>query len=162
MSLLEVVRRFDTQAKCLRYIERLRWPNGVRCPRCNADTISRIRTRRKFECSRCRYQFTATAGTIFHKTFIPLPKWFTAIYLMCSSKKGISANQIARDLDLPYKTAWSMCHRIRQAMANTDFERLCGIVEMDETYAGGREHGKRGRGSPTKHPVVGMIQERGR
>lgn len=128
MTLLEVVRRFDSQTKCLRRIEKLRWPNGVRCPRCNADTVSWIRTRHKFECSRCKYQYTATTGTVFHKTFIPLSKWFMAIYVMCSSKKGISANQIAGDLDLPYKTAWSMYHRIRQAMANTDFETLCGVV----------------------------------
>lgn len=103
-----------------------RWPEGVTCSRCGSRIISRISTRDKFECARCEYQFTAPAGTIFHKTYIPLPKWFLAIYLMNSGRE-ISVNQLSRDLSLPYKTAWSMAQRIRSEMKNQEFTKLAGL-----------------------------------
>lgn len=128
MSLLKVLKNCDTQEKCEKYIERLRWPKGVICPKCSFKTISRLRTVKKFECTKCKYQFSVTAGTIFHKTYVPLPKWFLVIYLMASGNKKVSINQIHKDLDLPYKTVWHMCQRIKKAMRTNDFNRLAGVL----------------------------------
>ena len=147
-DLLTVLDAFDTDAECRKYLEDLRWPDGVVCPRCGGKTISRITTRKQFDCDGCRYQFSVTAGTIFHDSHLPLPKWFAAIYLICESKKGMSANQLKRMLKVSYKTAWFLCHRIREAMREVNPEPLTGIVEVDETYVGGRQKnftGKRGR-----------------
>ena len=94
----------------------MRWPDGVRCLRCGSDKISRISTRRQFDCDSCRYRFSVTTGTVFHDSHLPLPKWFLAILLMCEAKKGISANQMKRTLGVAHKTAWYLCHRIREAM----------------------------------------------
>jgi transposase-like protein len=102
-------------------------------------------------------------GTIFTDSHIPLTKWFLAIYLMCESKKGISASQVGRTIGVTYKTAWYLCQRIRAAMKNTEFKKLGGILEMDEAYIGGKSTGgKRGRGAPNKVPVVGILQRNGR
>jgi transposase-like protein len=132
MGLLEITKSLGTEEECEKYLERMRWPNGVVCPRCGAERISKIKTVKKFECSRCKYQFSVTAGTIFHKTYIPLTKWFVALYLICSTKK-MTINQISRDLELPYKTTWYMCGKIKKAMKNKDFSKLCGIVEVEKT-----------------------------
>jgi transposase-like protein len=132
MRLLEITNTLATEKECEKYLERIRWPNGALCPRCAARKISRIETVKKFECSHCRYQFSVTAGTIFHKTYIPLTKWFIALYLMCSTKKT-TVSQISRDLELPYKTTWYMCTKIKKAIKNKDFSKLCGIVEVEKT-----------------------------
>ncbi len=131
MGLLEITKSLATEEECEKYLEKVRWPNGVVCPRCGAERISKIKTVKKFECSRCKYQFSVTAGTIFHKTYIPLTKWFIALYLICSTKK-VTVNQISKDLDLPYKTTWYMCKKIKRAMKNKDFSKLCGIVEIEK------------------------------
>jgi len=128
MSLLVLLKNFDTQVKCEKHIERMRWPDGVTCPRCNSKSISRLRTVKKFECTKCKYQFSVTAGTIFHKTYVSLPKWFLAIYLLTSSDKKVSINQIHKDLDLPYKTVWHMSQRIKKAIGRSDFKKL--VVEL--------------------------------
>src|SRR5690348_11764466 len=116
MNLMTLMVDFDTEEECRIALEKLRWPDGVKCPRCQSDKISRIQKRDQFDCDSCRYQFSATSGTIFHDSHLPLPKWFAAAYLMCESKKGISANQLKRTLKVSYKTAWYLCHRIRKAM----------------------------------------------
>jgi len=131
MRLLEITNKLATEQECEKYLERVRWPNGVLCPRCGGRKITRIETVKKFECSHCRYQFSVTAGTVFHKTYIPLTKWFIALYLICSTKKA-TINQISRDLELPYKTTWYMCKKIKKAMKNRDFSELCGIVEVEK------------------------------
>ena len=105
-SLVELANRFNTKEKCLKFLEELRFPNGLECPRCKDDDIARIKTRDKFRCRKCRYMFSVTAGTIFHKTHLPLQKWILATFLICNAKKGISAKQIQRDLDVTYETAW--------------------------------------------------------
>lgn len=164
-TLLSVHQQFGTQEACLEYVEALRWPNGPICPRCQADTCSRIETRSLWECSKCEYQFSATAGhPIFHRTRTPLPLWFQAIYLVCASKKGISAKQLQRDLGVTYKTAYRMGQQIRGAMSNLSARKLGGIVQADETYIGGKQRGhswrnrQRAAVAPKKHSVAGIYE----
>src|SRR5207248_3902663 len=144
------------------YLEDLRWPKGIRCPRCESPKISRIAKRRQFDCDSCRYQFSVRVGTLFHDSKLPLWKWFLAVYLMGESRKGISANQLKRTLGVTYKTAWYLCHRIRSAMVDENAPPLSGIVEVDETYIGGKVRG-RGRGyKANKTLVVGAIERGGK
>ncbi len=152
---------FHSEERCHEYLEGLRWPDGVRCPRCSSDKISRIVKRDQFDCDSCRYQFSVRAGTIFHDSHLPLRKWFAAIYLMCEAKKGVSANQLKRTLKVAYKTAWYLCHRIRAAMKDADTTPLTGTVEVDETFIGGKKSGK-GRGYVgNKAMVLGAIERGG-
>ncbi|MCK4394942.1 IS1595 family transposase, partial [Candidatus Bipolaricaulota bacterium] len=158
MNLLELEKRFSTQRKCEKFLQLERWPGGVTCPRCGANKPYYTASLKKWECRKCRYQFTVTAGTIFHRSRTPLKKWFIAIYLMCVSKKGISAKQLQRTIGVTYKTAWRMGQQIRKAMKHANFEdKLAGIVEMDDVYIECKKSGgKRGRGAPGKTSVVGM------
>ncbi len=164
MNLIKLMETYHSDEKCLEILEDLRWPDGPRCPRCNSAKLSRIYKRGQFDCDSCGYQFSVTAGTIFHNSHLPLRKWFATIYLMVESRKGVSANQIKRTIGVTYKTAWHLCHRIRAAMgqANGHQPLLSGIVEVDETYVGGKAHGK-GRGYVgNKTIVVGVLQRGGR
>lgn len=158
-DLTELAREFRTQKRCLDFLERLRFGESVECPRCQSKSISRIDTVNKLQCNNCRYMFSVTAGTIFHRSHIPLQKWILAIFLMCNAKKGISAKQIQRDLRVTYKTAWYLMHRIRRAMRDKTFiMKFTGIVETDETYIGGKRKGKVGRGARGKTAVIGVLQ----
>lgn len=138
MNLMRLMEDFDTEEECRAALAELRWPEGVRCPRCQSPKVSRIVARSQFDCDSCRYQFSVTSGSIFHDSHLPLAKWFVATYLICESKKGISANQMKRTLNVSYKTAWYLCHRIRAAMKDADTSLLAGTVEIDETYVGGK------------------------
>ena len=159
-NLIILMTEYHSDERCREALERLRWPNGVQCPRCEHETVWET-ARGQFECARCSYRFSVTAGTIFHDTKLPLQKWFLAVYLMTESKKGMSANQIKRTLDISYKTAWFLCHRIRHAMSEVSAEQLDGTVEVDETYVGGKVRGK-GRGYVgNKAIVVGVVQRKG-
>jgi transposase-like protein len=137
-DLVSLIERFGSEDKCHEYLEGLRWPDGVRCPRCESAKISRIATRRQFDCDSCRYQFSVRVGTLFHDSKLPLWKWFLAVYLMIESKKGMSANQLKRTLGVSYKTAWYLCHRIRSAMRDDAAPLLRGVIEADETLVGGK------------------------
>lgn len=153
------------EGKCRTYLEHCRWPEGLKCPRCGSPKTSKAaKDGHKFNCDVCHYQFTVTAGTIFHDSHLPMWKWFLAVYLMTESKKGISANQIQRTLKVSYKTAWYLCHRIRKAMQEaTDNEpQLNGTVEVDETYVGGRYDRRRKRHAYEKQAVLGMIERKGK
>jgi transposase-like protein len=168
MNLPKLVEQFGSEDKCHAYLEELRWPDGVECPRCESKKISRIASRRQFECSDCRYQFSVRTGTVFQDSHLPLWKWFLAIYLMGESKKGISANQLKRMLDVSYKTAWYLCHRVRASMHDENAPQLSGIVEADETYIGGktrnRQHGKPGGDGSwrdRKTMVLGAVERGG-
>lgn len=153
------------------YLERLRWPNGAVCPHCGAIGAYKLQPKasskrpvRKgvWKCRGCRKQFTVRIGTIFEDSHIPLYQWLSAIQFLCSSKKGISAHQLHRMLNITYKSAWFMAHRIRYAMSQPPLnKKLQGIVEADETYIGGKARGKRGRGAENKTPVVALIQRGG-
>ncbi|MDX6442996.1 MAG: hypothetical protein QOH71_70 [Blastocatellia bacterium] len=141
MDLMKLIVKFDTDEKCRMALEKLRWPEGVRCVRCGSEKISRNYKRNQFECTPCGYHFSVTAGTIFHDSHLPLRKWFIAIYLISESKKGMSALQLKRVLGVAYKTAWYLCHRIREAVKDADTTLLgldSGFVECDEAYIGGR------------------------
>lgn len=161
INLVDLVERFHSEQNCIDYLEHLRWPNGVACSRCGSLSISRIKERNQFECNSCRYQFSVTAGTIFHDSHLPLWKWFLAIYMMAEAKKGVSANQIKRTLGVSYKTAWYLCHRIRNAMTEHNPRPLTGIIEVDETWIGGKKihvgHGYKGN----KAAVVGAVERGG-
>jgi transposase-like protein len=159
MNLMTLMEECDTQDECRQILEELRWPDGVKCPRCQSDKISRIRKRFQYDCDSCRYQFSVTAGTIFHDSHLPLPKWFAAVYLMCESKKGMSALQLKRTLHTGYQTAWYLCHRIREAMKEMHREKLGGTVEIDETYVGGKK--RRWRPRSEKKVVIGIRQRNG-
>jgi hypothetical protein len=169
MNLRELQDRYDTQEKCLAFIEKCRWPNGVRCVTCGCARISRITSSSKkqtvrylFECmeSSCKQQFTATSGTVMHDTHLPLQTWLMAIALVTQAKKGMSAIQLQRHLGLgSYKTAWHLCHRIREAMGGGG-SPLSGIVEVDETYIGGKLRGRK-RLADSKQIVVGLRQRGG-
>lgn len=165
IDMIQMMDRFGTEEKCRAVLEELRWSNGICCPRCKSEKISRIHDRHQFDCDACRYQFSVTSGTIWHDTHLPLRKWFMAIYLTIESKKGFSANQMKRVLGVSYKTAWFLCHRIRAAMTEQSPAQLNGTVECDETYIGGRIRGHgRGRGAylQNKAIVVGVIQRGGK
>jgi transposase-like protein len=158
IDLCKLIEQFGSEDKCRMYLEQLRWPNGHKCVRCQSEKVYAIYGRDQYVCDSCSYQFSVTAGTIFHDTHLPLWKWFLATYLLCESKKGMSANQISRTLGVSYKTAWYLCHRIRAAMAEAD-HKLSGTVEVDETYIGGHQHGHKGQ-LKHKAAVIG-IRERG-
>src|SRR6266536_3585030 len=161
MDLMKLMREFDTPEECRAYLEGLKWRDGVKCPRCQSEKISRIRERNQFDCDSCRYQFSVTAGSIFHDSHLPLPKWFAAVYLMCEARKGVSANQLKRTLGVAYKTAWYLCHRIRKAMEEANPVPLKGTVEVDEAYIGGkRRHVGHGY-TRNKTMVLGAIERGG-
>jgi len=133
MKLIDVTKKFNTEAKCLAYIEKMRWPNGIACVHCgvlNVSTITRNAGKNKrmriYQCleKECGKQFSATSGTIFHDSHLPLPIWFIAVLLLCEAKKGMSAHQLKRTIwgqhKGSYKTAWYLCHRIRAAMKQVD------------------------------------------
>ena len=162
-NLLTLIDDYSTDTKCRELLERLRWPNGVACIRCGSMSISEIESRNQYDCNDCRYQFSVTVGTIMHDSHLPLRKWFLAIYLMCESKKGISALQLKRTLGVAYKTSWYLCHRIREAMGNDPFDgpTLLGIVEVDETLIGGKTKGKGRAYKGNKTWVAGAIQRNG-
>jgi len=167
MDLPQLVDKFGSEDKCHAYLEELRWPDGVKCPRCGSKKISRLAKRRQFDCDGCRYQFSVRVGTVFQDSKLPLWKWFLAVYVMGESRKGVSANQLKRMLGVSYKTAWFLCHRIRSAMAQ-DCELLRGVVEADETYVGGKATGFTGKLEAARHRydnktvVLGAVQRGGR
>jgi transposase-like protein len=172
-SLVKIYRRFPTREAAIAHLEQVRWPNGIHCPACGADTVARKAEKSQFDrlqCWSCERSFSATVGTIFHNSHIDLQRWFLLISLMLNAKKGLSAMQAARDLEMRRPTVWSMMHRIRGALAD-DGTLLSGLVEMDEAYVGGKprrtnrkddnDPKPRGR-STSKTPVVGAVERGGR
>lgn len=175
MNLSAVTCKFRTNEECLEHLEKTRWPDGVRCPTCGCNkvckgtrkaTAKNLRTR-FYQCLEptCKAQFSATNGTIFHRSHIPLSTWFMAITLIMDAKKGMSALQLQNHLGLgSYKTAWYMCHRIRKAMVDANETPLTGTVEIDETYIYGKTVRKKHRGNRWARPkavVVGIRERQG-
>ena len=161
MTIIDLCVEFSSDERCREMLERLKWPNGPECPRCKALPARLANTPKILYCRECDYQFTVTANTIFHDSHLPLIKWLTAVYLLCESRKGMSANQIKRTLGISYKTAWYLCHRIRAAMATAEKNRLDGTLEIDETYLGGKQRSGRQGLSDNKIPVFGIKQRGG-
>ena len=157
-------------------LESLLWPHGPMCPRCGSlDRITPVKGGRigLYRCGACKRQFRITVGTIFESSHVKLHLWFQAAHLLCASKKGISAHQIHRILGVTYKTAWFMCHRLREAMREGTFPDTLGgenrVVEADETYIGGKEKNKharmrlrQGRGAVGKEAAFSLIERGGR
>jgi transposase-like protein len=157
---------FSSDEQCRELLKRLRWPEGVRCPRCQADAIKLATTKELFFCQTCIYQFSVLAGTIFNDSHLPLPIWFMATLLLCEAKKGMSALQLKRTIwgqhKGSYKTAWYLCHRIRAAMKEIEQPMLDGTVEMDETYVGGKLKGFGSKAArDAKEIVIGLRQRNG-
>src|SRR4051812_23681114 len=184
-NLVDLLRepRFRDPLSAAEYLEGVRWPDGPVCAHCGEherapyllNTASK--TRRVWKCKACRKKFTVMVGTIFESSHIGLDKWLLAFYLLCSSKKGMSAHQLHRMLGITYKSAWFPFHRIREAMAEDPFQvRMSGTVEVDETYIGGkpravdiRRHAasahprKAGvEWAARKHKVVTLVERDGR
>jgi hypothetical protein len=173
MNLIDVTRQFATEEKCLAYIEKMRWPHGVGCVHCGVMNVSKItreaagKNKRAtiYQCLEkgCGKQFSATSGTIFNDTHLPLTKWFMAIAMICEAKKGISAKQVERHIGVNYRTAWHLCHRIRAAMQDGGF-MLTGEVEADTTHIQGKVKRRawRERKPRSSDCVMGMIERGGK
>src|SRR3954463_10238127 len=156
---LEFNARFGTDEQCREYLFRARWPDDFRCDGCGHDHAYTLRTRLVHECVACRKQHSLLAGTLFEQTKTGLSRWFLAIYLVTSSKGGIAATELRRQLGFgSYGTAWSWVHKIRKAMVRPDRQPLAGRVEADETHVGGPRPGKRGRGAAGKALVAGAVE----
>jgi hypothetical protein len=152
---------FDEDWKCLDYLDWLRWPDGFVCPRCGHLGGWRAADRR-WRCAGCDRRVSATAGTIFHNTRTPLTVWFAAAWQMTSSKVGTSAIHLQREMGLgSYQTAWAMLHRYRSVMVRPGRDRLCGDVEVDESFLGGPEPGMPGRGALGKVLFAGAVERDG-
>ena len=161
LSLLQFKKKFPTERACQKALEKARWPNGFVCPKCAHTKASRITTRILLQCSKCQYQASLTSSTVFHKTRTPLVKWFWAIYLVSQDKGGVSAMRLSKQLDLGYKTAWLILHKIRNAMGQRDSRyTLSGFIEMDDAFFGGARGGKRGRGAANKSTVLVMVESK--
>jgi transposase-like protein len=154
------------------WLESHLWPNGPICPHCGVvDGATKIEGKKHahrdglYMCNACRQQFTVTVGTIFERSHVPLNKWLQATFLMCASKKGMSAHQMHRMLQVTYKTAWFMCHRIREAMAEGKLPGPLGgknkVVEVDETYVGGKSKNRKNH-VPPKSPVLSLVERDGK
>jgi transposase-like protein len=157
-TLMEFERRFGAEDDCRSYLEQLRWPAGFRCPACGGTDAWRM-SRGLWLCRKCRRQTSVTVGTIFERSRLPLSLWFRAMWHITNQKNGASALTVQRLLGLgSYQTAWAWLHKLRRAMVRPGRDRLSGVVEVDESYVGGKQHGKRGRGAPGKALVVLAVQ----
>ncbi len=162
VNLIEFQQQFGTEQKCIDFLSKSRWGNSPVCPHCKTDGAYKFKSGRLFKCRKCRQQFTVRIGTIFEDSRLPLQKWFLAIYLLTSMKRGVPSTQIAKYLGITQKSAWFMLQRIRWAVTQESFNApLKNIVEADETYVGGKRRGTRGRGAKGKTAVFGVIQRQG-
>ena len=169
-SIFALTEYFNTEERCKRAIRDSRWEKGdVVCPYCGGHHCVERRDGR-YRCNHCKRNFSVLVGTIFENTKIPLRKWFIAMYLISSHKKGVSSCQLGRDLHVTQKTAWFILHKVRTLYAQYDTPALEGEVEMDEMYLGGREtnkheskrtEGTQGRSTKTKTPIFGMVEREG-
>ena len=163
VSLPEWQKKYGTEKACANAIARYRWPNGFMCPKCGNESACFITTRKVYQCSKCRFQVSITSGTLFHSTNIPLVKWFWAIYLVAADKGGISALRLSKHIGVSWPTARNLLKKIRTAMSHRDsIYRLQNLIELDDTYVGGKKAGKRGRGAEGKKPVLVAVEKRGR
>lgn len=176
MNILEVVKRFPDQETCINHLEALRWQNKPKCPYCKSEQSTKRVGTQRHQCNACNRSYSVLVGTIFEDTKLSLTKWFLAISIILNAKKGLSSRQLSRDLGINRNTAWYLQMRIRKAMQEGDDQDLFeGIVEVDETYIGGKKanHSKKKRqerrdnglqitGMQDKQAVIGMLERAGR
>ena len=147
LNLVDFIKRFPNEDACRKYLFELRWPEGFKCPRCENSQYYHLAKYHLYQCTNCNYQASVTAGTVMHKTKISLFKWFIALFLVATDKRGCAALTIQRHIEVNYKTAWLMLHKARSAMGKRDSNyNLEGIVQLDEAYFGAPK-GKQGRGT---------------
>lgn len=162
LSMTEFIKQYGTQSKCEKILEKMRWPQGFVCPKCESQSHcivwhGRVKT---FQCHRCHSQVTLTSGTIFHSSKLSLVIWMQAMYLMAQTKNGIAALELMRTLGVCYRTAWRIKHKLMQVMIEREEKTvLKGRVELDDAYLGGvHVGGKVGRGSENKVPFVAAVE----
>lgn len=175
MNIIHIFQQFPTQESCIKHLETVRWPEGPVCSYCGSKNNNPTEKELRHFCYNCKTSFSVTVGTIFHRTHLPLQKWFLATALILNAKKGVSALQLSRDLEVNKNTAWRMAMQVRKAMSEAgQRELLTGVVEMDETYVGGKPRkgnkrdddpkggnkSKRGRGTD-KAAVIGAVERNG-
>src|SRR3954471_8452655 len=161
LSEAEFRERFGTEEACRKALHDMRWREGLACPACGGRSFCQLRTRKVFQCNRCKRQLSLTAGTVFQDTKLPLVTWFAAIYHLTQAKNGISSIELARRLGVRQPTAWLMKHKLMRAMAAREAgkPKLAGRVEIDDAYLGGeRPGGKRGRGAAGKTPIIAAVE----
>ena len=170
-SLQEAVLYFSDIDRAHKFATKLRWPNGIECPRCQSKEHSYISTRRFWFCKGCKKQFTVKVASIFEDSPLGMDKWMLAVWLIVTCKNGISSYEIASHLGITQKSAWHLMHRVRKAMSSGSFSKLSGEIEADETFIGGKARNmhveKRmrritGTGSKDKVPVLGMMERGGK
>jgi transposase-like protein len=169
-SLFDLLAAFPDEQACIDHVRAFRWRDGEFCPHCGGTRIYEFSDRKTFKCGDCRQRFSIKVGTIFESTKLPLRKWFMAIWMITNHPKGIASTTMAKDLDITQKTAWFVLHRVRHAARTKSFNMpLKGIVEVDETWVGGKDYnrhsdkksgGRGGKGSG-KIPVIGAVERRG-
>jgi transposase-like protein len=169
ISTFELFEMFPDQETARVYLEGRLWPNGPRCPVCGLGERITARKEGYYRCNQCKEDFTVRTGTIFERSHVPLHKWVYAMYLLVTARKGISSMQLAKEIGITQKSAWFVLQRLREACAGSDLKKLAGIIEIDETFIGGKEANrheskklKAGRGTVGKTPVLGMRERGGR
>jgi len=162
-TIFEFQQWFPDEEACIKFMIQSRWPEGFACPRCGYGEYYWIDPRKLLQCKQCGYQSSVTAGTVMHRSRMPLKLWFHAAYLVATLTPGMSALQFQRQVGLGnYETAFNMLHKLRASMVRSGRDRIGGVVEVDETYIGGERPGKPGRGASGKVIVVGAVDLRGK